>query len=304
MSINKEILLQSDTETSLLLRHEPGNVQRFYDLLSAPGTVISWEFMREHAAPEWSSFTPVVADGHVVAYTRPGLVLEASRSPWLIMPDSLSAGGKTVLAKALIKYCQDYTQIIRTCTTRPLQDDERISLTWQTLLTDPLIRAGVSSQYLHISEEDFRSLEKLGFFVERRQMWETGKLKLGPLYGIPRSSIEQAKEGKSAFSLLLVDEVGQQKVIEWMGGHNHHHIRVQKWFLLPTDTMFETLKRRISSYRSNPAPRIVDGVRDLYWGANRADVIIANPFNPTGIPEEAIKNCEAVMKILRPDVMS
>jgi hypothetical protein len=304
MGYSPEIAKRIQMDLDSRLRGEPLEIQGFYKALSEPGQALSVEFLSQ-IAPEWNKFCPITANGRdVIGYAKPGLDLTPSQSAHLIMPDSPSAGGKTKIVHGLLKMCPDHARIIHTCTTRPLQPDERISET-QIISENPRVEARVSPQYLHVSEPDFRRLSEAKFFIENpRHMWETQKPGSGALYGIPRTALEQVGDDSIAYWFLIVDEVGQRSATNWLQA-NKKDVRLQKWFILPTQQTFSDLENRIMFLRTQQAaPRIIDALHDLWYGAGRTDVILPNPFDasPSHTPHAALSNAKQLMNMLRPGV--
>lgn len=306
MRSTKEIAQHVTSEVRILLSQEPPEIRHFYKHLTSPNAELSMELMATFASREWSTFSPVEVNGETIAYTRPGLQLSPSYKPWLFMPDSPSAGGKTTLVRNLVSECGDCASIIKTCTTRTPQPEERKTANKVTISNNPTVEATATTQYWHISEDEFRELDNSGFFIESLPMWDTKDLRQQKkaTYGIPRISIEKVGHNNVPFWFLVVDTHGQVVASQWLHD-NKPEINFQKWFLLPTNQTFNDLADRITFLRTEQAAlRIVDAVRDLWRGATQADVIIPYPFDKSHVPHKALSNTKHFMNLLRPGVLS
>lgn len=300
----KEITQQVQSEVRMLMSRESEDIRHFYTHLLAPHTELSMEFMKLYSFDGWKSFSPVDVNGETIAYTKSESELVPSQSPWLFMPDSPSAGGKTTLVRNLVNECCECAGIIKTCTTRTPQPEELKTATRKIISEHPLVKATVTTQYWHISKDEFRKLDSTGFFIESLPMWDTKNLRQQKkaTYGIPRSSIENVGKNNIPFNFLVVDSHGQTVASAWL--HDHRpDVRFQKWFLLPIHQTFNDLSDRITFQRTEQASqRIVDAVRDLWIGASQADVIIPYPFDKSRTPHKALLYTKQFMNLLRPGV--
>jgi guanylate kinase len=284
------------------IAHESPEIAEFYTTLTKTDEPLSVELLSD-LAPYWREFRPVVANDEVHAYAKEPVT--PLTEPLLLFTNAPSAGGKTAVTLGLVREFSASTNLIRTCTTREIRPEEQQVIKNIQISTDPDVTAGVSTQYIHVTKDQFLALNQKEYFLETRSQWETRHSK-GDLYGIPREYLLNGINKGTPFTYLIVNEDGQV-VVENKLKEMGNPIKTQRWFVLPTEQTFRDLRDRIIFQRAgeqveNTVARVVGAVYNLYAGEH-ADVVIPNPYEASGKPTRAIEHAHILMYALRPDVV-
>ncbi len=142
----------------------------------------------------------------------------------------------------------------------------------------------------------FLSKDKMIYMIIHDQLIEHAIIgAANDIYGMPKGQIDLVMKDKPRLVLMEIDTIGYLKVKQYIQEH-YPHSQIINSFMVPTLTFPEYIARLFGKRGyAEGSNRLLKAMDELIAAPKIADILLLNPFDPTGKPQRV---AEDVMKFI------